>query len=152
MIYDKIENAKQYAGINERIDTALELVKQYTPDNYPLGKLNVDGDNLYLIFNDYETHFKDDAVLEAHRKYIDVMYMVEGTETIYVKPTDDLNTIIKEYDESIEALLAKLDDDASAVTLKKGEFIVLFPQDAHAPGCIADTKATVKKIVAKIAI
>ena len=92
------------------------------------------------------------ALLEAHRQYLDVMYMVEGEETIYVKTTAELANITKEYDPSIEALLATLDSDATPVRLTKGHFIVLFPQDAHAPACDTEKTNAVKKIIGKVRI
>ena len=154
MILDTIKNASLYAGIHEGIDKVLSLAKDYTPENYPSGRLNVDGDSVYMIFANYETHTKSGALTEAHRKYIDVMYMVEGSETIYVKPTDKLLNVTKEYDPSIEALLADTDDDTTAVCLEEGSFIVLFPDDAHAPACdpLPKTNVKVKKIIGKVLI
>lgn len=90
--------------------------------------------------------------MEAHRKYADVMYMVEGTETIYVKPTQALRTITAEYDPEKDALLAELDRDVTSVCLTAGQFVVLFPQDAHAPGCNDIQTAGVKKIIGKMKI
>ena len=152
MIFDSLANAKQYAGLNAKIDKLLEEVKKYTPDNYPEGVLELDGKDLYMIFANYETHDRKDAILEAHKQYIDVMYMVEGEETIYVKQTNDIKNITKEYDAEIDALLGDLDDDVVPVRLKKGEFVVLFPQDAHSPACVVDTPINVKKIIGKVHI
>ncbi len=152
MIYDEIKNAKQYMGIHPGIDRVLEEVKKYTPDNYPAGKLSLDGDDLFLVFNNYETHSPEGALTEAHQQYIDVMYMVEGAETIYVKPVDRMRNVTRPYDASIEALLGETDPDASAIRMEAGCFIVLFPQDAHAPGCFADGPGAVKKIVGKVRI
>ena len=53
---------------------------------------------------------------------------------------------------AIEALLAETDEDATAVRLEAGSFIVLFPQDAHAPACYADGMKHVKKIIGKVRI
>ncbi len=150
MIFDTIENAKTYKGLNARIDRALEEVAKFTPENYTVGRVDIEGDDLYLNVSAYETHPSEGALAEAHRQYIDVMYMVEGEEIIYVKPTDKLQNITKEYDPSIEALLAELDGDATPVRLQAGSFVVLFPQDAHSPGCCVDAPATVKKIIGKV--
>ena len=109
MILDELKNAKQYAGIHAGVDKALEAMKQYTADNYPLGKVEIDGDNVFLLLNSYETRTKEEAKAEAHRKYIDVMYMVEGAETIYVKSVDRLKNITTEYTPEMEALLAECD-------------------------------------------
>ena len=150
MIFDQIKNAACYKGILPTVTTALEKMTAYTPDNYPGGKVEIDGDNLFLLLNTYETRDPAAAQFEAHEKYIDVMYMVEGEEIIYVKPTDMLQAITKAYDPAIDALLAKLDGDAIPVRLTAGTFVVLFPQDAHAPACYDTAPQTVKKIIGKV--
>lgn len=152
MIFDQMKNASCYKGILPAVTTALEKMAAYTPDNYPGGKVEIDGDNLFLLLNTYETRDPANAQFEAHEKYIDVMYMVEGEEIIYVKPTDCLQEITKPYDQAIDALLAKLDDDAIPVRLTAGTFVILFPQDAHAPACYDTVPQTVKKIIGKVKI
>ena len=152
MILDTLQNANFYRGLHSGIDKVLEEFKKYTPENYLSGKLQLDGDNLFMIFNNYETHSRDGALAEAHRQYIDVMYVVEGCETICVKPVDQLRHITKEYDPSIDALLAETDPDATLAQLEPGSFIILFPQDAHSPACYMETPSAVKKIVAKVRI
>lgn len=150
MILDQIKNAACYAGIHPGISRALAEMGKYTPDNYPGGRVDIEGDKLFLLLNTYETHAPEGALCEAHQKYIDVMYMVEGEELIYVKPTGMLCNVTKEYDPAIDALLATLDTDATPVRLSAGSFIVLFPQDAHAPACCDKNPETVKKIIAKV--
>ena len=150
MIFDLMKNAACYKGILPAVTTALERMTAYTPDNYPGGKVEIDGDKLFLLLNTYETRDPNSAQFEAHKNYIDVMYMVEGEEIIYVKPTDNLQAITKAYDPAIDALLAKLDSDAIPVRLTAGTFVVLFPQDAHAPACYETAPQTVKKIIGKV--
>ena len=152
MIFDTIENAKTYKGLNARIDLVLEEVVKFTPENYTTGRVDLDGDNVYLNVSAYETKPAVGSLAEAHRQYIDVMYMVEGEELIYVKPTDKLQNITKEYDPSIEALLADLDGDATPIRLQAGSFVVLFPQDSHCPGRCVDGSVNVKKIIGKVRI
>ncbi len=152
MILDTIANANVYAGLNARIDAALTAMRGYTPEHYPEGRLDLDGGNLFLLFNRYDTHSAQGALCEAHRKYIDVMYMVDGEETIYVKPTAQLSCITQAYSADADALLAQTDPDATPVRLAAGSFIVLFPQDAHTPACDTDHSHSVKKIIAKVAL
>ena len=87
MILDTIQNASVYEGLHAGIDLALKAVAAYTPENYETGKVELDGDKVFLLRNAYTTNDPAAAKFEAHRAYIDVMYMVEGEETIYVKPT-----------------------------------------------------------------
>lgn len=162
MIVDTIENAKQYRGIHPGIDRILEAVRTYTPDNYPVGRVYLDSEKLYMNLEEYETHARMDGMAEAHQKCIDVMYIVEGAETVYVKPTARLWNIVKEYDPGKDILLAGIDEDASPIRLEEGSFLVLFPQDAHGPGCHAaetdfyassfqvPVPGKVKKIVGKV--
>mgnify|MGYP003304923335 CR=1 FL=1 len=49
MILDEIKNASVYKGVLPAIITALEKAATYTPDNYPGGRVDVDGDNLFLL-------------------------------------------------------------------------------------------------------
>ena len=150
MILDKLSNRESYAAIHPGINQALEAVAGYTPENYETGKVEVDGDRVFYMRNAYTTG--QPSVFEAHRKYVDVMVMVEGEETIYVKPTDDLKHITMEYNESQDALLAEFEADATPVHLTAGSFVVLLPQDAHAPNCVYGAARDVKKIVCKVRI
>lgn len=150
MILDRIENASQYAHLHRGIDLALAEMTKFSAQNYPVGKCEIDGDKVFLLLNTYQTHDREGALTEAHQKYVDVMYMVDGEEIIYVKPVNSLKKITKEYDPQIEALLADTDEDATPVRLTTGSFIVLFPQDAHAPACCVDTPKNVKKIIGKV--
>ena len=112
----------------------------------------LEGDDIYLNLAAYDTHEKDKGCMEAHRAYIDVMCMIAGEETIYIKPTVCLRHIIQAYDAQKDALLAELDDDCSAIRLHAGEFVILFPEDAHAPGCWTERQSHVKKIIGKVRI
>lgn len=152
MILDQMKYAACYAGIHPGISLALKEMTKYSPDNYPGGRVDIDGDNLFLLLNSYETHSPEGALCEAHQKYIDVMYMVEGEEIIYVKPTNQLCAVTKAFNPEIDALLAQTDADATPVRLSSGSFIVLFPQDAHSPGCYAKEPESVKKIIGKVKI
>ena len=92
-------------------------------------------------------------MFEAHQQFIDVMIMVDGEETIYVKNTDKLSHVYQEYKPEVEALLADFDTDATPVVMKPGYFCVLMPQDAHSPGCDpVSGPCEVKKFIGKVRI
>ena len=152
MILDKLENAARYAAINEGIVKAVEAAKQLRADTYQKGRVDVDGEHIYLNCAEYDTHERVGALTEAHRAYLDIMVMIDGCETVYVKRTDALQNVTKPYEASIDALLADTDADVTAVRLVKGDFLVLFPEDAHAPGCHADAPCHVKKVIGKVKI
>lgn len=77
---------------------------------------------------------------------------VDGMETVYVQHTGQLKVITQPYNSDTDALLGKLSEQATAVILCPGDFLILFPQDAHMPGCHAHEPSSVKKVIGKIRI
>ena len=152
MIYDNLKNLDSYRFTEPGIVQVLEAAKRYTPENFPNSRVVLDGDNVFMNMPAYETHGLEKAVMEAHKKYVDVMVMIDGRETIYVKNTDRLRDVYSPYEDSRDALLAHMDADVTAVDMQPGDFLVLLPQDAHAPGCHAGDPCKVKKIIGKVLI
>ena len=152
MILDCIENTAVYANTVLGLQEMIVELKTYAESGAEGGK-KIHGDRMFINDCRYNTQpFGADAVYEAHRKYLDVMYMLDGEEIIYVKPTNRLSNVTKEYDPAIEALLAAPDADGTAVRLQAGQFIVLFPQDAHCPSRCAGESIKVHKLIGKLAV
>ena len=148
MILDELKKAKRYAGIHAGVDKALEAMKQYTADNYPLGKVEIDGDNVFLLLNSYETRAKEEAKAEAHRKYIDVHIPLSSDEVIGYTPLTELP--FAEFVEADDAALYPTSLQArDYFNVKREEFAIFFPQDGHAP---AITDVPLKKIIVKVAM
>lgn len=152
MIFDCIKNAGTYAGLNQNIEWVLKVAREISAENFPKEPVVLDGTNVFINAACYDTQDTKEAVFEAHRKYVDVFVMVEGSETVYVKKTDMLKHITKSYDSSIDALLAQFDEDAFPVRMEPGDVLILFPQDAHAPGCHVGQGGSVKKLIGKVRI
>ena len=141
-----------YASAAEGLGELLAAERAYTADPGAQGGAKIHGEAMFINDCRYETKPVDGALSEAHRKYIDVMYMVEGEEIILVKPVDALRRVTQPYDEAGDALLAAVDGDETAVRLQAGQFIVLFPQDAHCPARCADRPCPVHKLIGKLAV
>ena len=152
MIYGKANEILKNDALDERQKEAVKIVSEVTPDTFAAGRREIWENEFRLGSAEYKTHAP--SKIEAHRKYIDIMYVVDGEETIYVKPTFALSEIISEYDSEKDYLLASFDSDAVAYHLKAGDMLVLFPEDAHAPGCHPEDKENVdvKKICGKLLI
>lgn len=86
-------------------------------------------------------------LFEAHRKYIDLHYILEGTEQFGYANIDTLKPV-NEYSEADDYLL--LDGEASRITLNKGDFAIVFPEDAHIPAMGYPNSKKVKRAVVKI--
>ena len=83
---------------------------------------------------------------EAHRDFLDIHCVISGEEKFGYADIEKLSET-KEYDAENDYLL--LSGDADVVTLKKGDFCVVFPEDAHIP-VMAKGDGILKKAIVKI--
>ncbi len=80
MIFDSLNNFSRYAGLGNNLPAALKFLLENELTALPVGRLELDGDNLYALVREYTTKPAEQGVWEAHRKYIDIQYMVSGSE------------------------------------------------------------------------
>lgn len=148
MIKDKLENAKTYYGISENLKKGFEWLKSQDLKNINEGKYLISGEDIYANVQEYET--KSDSKYEAHRKYADIQYIVKGRELVGVCDINDCKSITP-YDSDSDVEFLECGCEENWQKLNEGEFLVLFPHDAHKP-CInpSETKTSVKKIVVKV--
>ncbi len=149
MIKDKLEHAGTYYGISARLKQGFEWLKNNDMVNMPDGKHIIDGDKIFANVQSYDT--KDDAPFEGHRKYIDIQYMIKGTEKVGV--TDYLNcSATEEYSDEKDIEFLKSNVESDYQILQEGDFLVFFPQDAHQPALDYNKKRFVKKVIVKVAV
>jgi len=149
MIIDHIQNAESYAGISERIATALKCLGETDFSGLPDGEVEIRGDEIFALVQRYKTRPREQGKWEAHRNYIDVQFLAEGCELVGAGNIADMQ-VTEEYSPESDVLF--LDGPGDFVRLTKGKFAVLFPHDAHMP-CVADGDATtVTKVVVKIKV
>ncbi len=153
MITDNIKHLETYS-LSTSIRAMLEAEATYAAAPYPSDRVELANGDFFMPCA-YDTQIKEISTMEAHRAYVDVMYMLEGTEMIRVKRTDTLLNITADYNPDKDCLLAEetTPNTETLVILQPGDFIILFPQDAHCPACaVGDMPASVKKIIGKVLI
>ncbi len=148
MIIGKLTDSARIESLHPNFGRVFNYIKELS--NIPLEseQIVLDGENLYINHALIDGTPQDKQLLEIHRKYIDIHILLEGEETIGWKPTEDL------LDESIPYSPEKdcafyTDTPTSFITILPGEFVIAFPEDAHAP---AIGKGKIHKLVAKIRI
>lgn len=147
MIFDNIKNAETYFNLDEKIKKGLEFILNNDLTTFENGKYEIDGDKVTANIQEYDT--KSEGLFEAHKKYIDIQYVISGFEKMGIHDVSklDKNT---EYDE--EKDLQFFNGEGSYVSVPQGYFTIFYPQDAHMP-CITDkTHSHNKKVVIKILI
>jgi len=150
MIQTNVENLNRYSALNPYFPAAFAALKELAEKPFVKGRHEVDGDNIYVNAIEYDTHPLEGALAEAHVQYIDVMWLVSGQEQLAYYPTPGLKEITMEYDAAGDALLAKVEKDSTLVQFRPGSVVILFPEDAHAPGLDLEGTNHVTKLIAKV--
>lgn len=149
MIFDSMDNAELYSGLGEKFQKAFEFLKITDLEDLPLEKIQIDGDDIFAIPQKYSTKEESEGKWEAHRKYIDIQYLVSGSENIGFVLVDYLEEL-EPYDE--EKDVEFFSGEGDYVQIHEGEFAVFFPNDAHKPGLKIESTEEVFKIVIKIKV
>ncbi len=148
MIIDLLVNAPQYEGLSPRIRQAFDFLQQTDLAALALGIHEIDGRALYASVQTFSTHPLAEGGWEAHRRYLDLHYVIEGAERIGYAPAGSLSP--GAYDAENDFML--LSGEAGAlVPVSSGAFMLLWPNEAHMPGLAVDEPAMLRKVVVKIA-
>lgn len=146
MVLANINDFSNYQSLNPHFKTLIDYLNGHNLLSEDLGKIVVDGDNVYIHNIRAEGMSADSQVLEMHKKYIDVHILLEGRETIGIKDLARISTFSKAYDEISECALSQEKADCY-IEMMPGDIMICFPEDAHAP---AIGNGVIRKAIAKV--
>ncbi len=149
MIHDHINNLATYKGLSPNIALALDFLKQMKSDT-TVGTYQINH-RVKVIVSEYETKTENENGYEAHKKNIDIQYLLTGEERIACLPIERLKET-KPYNEEKDAAFYAADLKPLEMTIGDGYFAVFFPQDGHMPQLCIKKPMIVKKVVIKIEI
>ena len=148
MILDTLNNAALYESLHPLFKKAFEFLQQTDLEALALGKIELDGTNLFVNVAEISGKTSDEAKMETHRNYIDIQLPVTATETMGWIAVNDLQQTTQEY--NAEKDVAFFADKATTfVNVQPYQFAIFFPQDAHQPGIATGTH---KKVIVKVLI
>ena len=148
MITDNVKNAHHYKNLGPRFQRAIEYIEQTDLASLPVGRYELDGKDLYVLIQEYSSKLPGAGKWEAHRNYIDLQYIVQGTERMGYAMLKRLQ--MGAYDPAKD--FQALSGEGDFVTLQSGDFMLLWPNDGHMPGMAVAESAPVKKAVVKITV
>ena len=135
----------------EKINTAVDIITNLDFDNLEVGRYDVDEDFFYLV-QSYETKPLEAGRHEAHKKYVDIQYVISGKERIDVTAAAGME-VEEPYDEERDLVFFKEPEQAANIILTDGGYAVLYPADSHKPGLRAgEEPVAVRKIVGKVRV
>lgn len=148
MIFDRIARRACYES-DAGLAKVLEYLASAQTAGFPKEGVQLDGDRLFVNPVCFESKPETERLFEAHRKYADVHFIIEGTETIIVKDLDEVENVTP-FDEDKDIGFYQAEGGTVCV-LHPGDFLVCYAHDAHKPGIATDGRPmSVKKLVGKI--
>ena len=150
MIFGNIRDLGDYGFLPDAVKKCFDYAKEHDLKSFDKGSHPIDGDRLFVNIVEYETTVPENRFWEAHRQYLDLHLMLDGTEQIDLNFID--NMVQKEFVEKDDFLSCEGEPNSHAV-LTEGDFLICYPKDGHRTAVAAGGKSRmIKKAIFKIQI
>lgn len=148
MILDTIQNAARYSSLSGNFKDAFRFLQRTDLQELALGRHEINDDMVYASISRGPGRDRKDGRLETHVSYIDIQMVLTGTEEMGWKPRSTCEQPAGAYDERKDIqFFSDLPDTWFSV--RPGQFVVFFPEDAHMPMISPDE---IHKVVIKIKV
>ncbi|MDO4344434.1 MAG: YhcH/YjgK/YiaL family protein [Eubacteriales bacterium] len=135
----------------EAIETALKFLKSHDFTSMEPGRYEIQGDDIFANLMDAQTKPLEETKPEAHKEYIDVQFVVSGTEKLGFAP-DTGSCPPCDHPEGEDIWFYEGLENESFVISTPGCFSIFFPEDIHRP-CVCQTKPeAIRKVVVKVRV
>jgi len=148
MILDKLANASRYTCMHPLFEEAFHFLRETDLQSLPTGKHDLKGEDLFAILSDATGITEQEAKLEVHRKYIDIQYIISGTDHMGWKDLAQCAAPNDAYNDARDAAFFP-DKTSNWFDVPAGSFTIFYPDDAHAAMI---TEEKVRKVVLKVAV
>ena len=148
MLIDHLQNADRYAPLHSGFAGGFAFLRRADLAQLPEGRHEIDGDRVFAIVSRGQGQGRQQSLPEAHRRYIDIQFVIGGEDCIGWMPISDCQRVSSRYDAEKDLALFS-DRPATWLAVSPGTFAVFYPEDAHAP-LAAD--GPVHKTVVKVAV
>lgn len=132
MIIGTLTDSARIESLHPAFAQVFEYIKTHNLLDAPLERIVLDGDRLFINNVLAEAKAQSEQPLEAHRAYLDIHILLEGTERIGWRALGDCREPRAPFDVENDYML--FDQEATSyVDLLPGQFAIVYPEDAHAP-------------------
>ncbi len=149
MILDSLRNAERVSELFPALRPLFSFVSSHDLSALRPGRIELDGERLFVNVDDSELLSASERKLEVHRRYVDVHIPVSGPETVGWRP---LSSLPAEGDAPFDAGRDFMFYSLPAsvyFTVRPGDFYVMCPEDAHAP---VIGEGRMRKLVGKLLV
>ena len=148
MIVDSLTNSASIEQMHPLFKKAFDFLRTTDFSNTNPGKIQLDGEQLFVSIVETEGKTKEQAKLETHNKYIDIQMPIEGIETMGWLAGKNCVNEVEPYNAEKDITFFT-DKPSTYIQVQPYEFAIFYPEDGHAPA-IAEGK--LKKIIVKVLV
>lgn len=130
MIHDTLKNAGLYAGVSPVVAQAFEFIAAHDWAHMAPGRYPIRENAAYLNYTTGPLKNWAETPFKAHKDYLDIHVVLQGAEIIGHTDTAKLQPQT-EYDPASDIYF--LNGEGDPITLHAGQFMLVFPHDAHKP-------------------
>jgi biofilm protein TabA len=145
-----IKSWRNLKGV-DGLEDGLEFLEKTDLSALSLGKHEIKGEDLFATVSKTPSRAPETGQFEAHRKYIDIQYLIAGAELIGVAPTGSLKEAVA-YDQVKDFALYSSPGQFTNIEMFPSRFVVFFPENAHLPLCHFNGSHEIHKVVVKMSV
>ena len=153
MIIAALADLSSRMALTPNLRRALDFLAAHPSGEGLAERVEIDGKEVFAMLQVFETVLAGEQVeMEAHRKYIDIQYVVSGEE---VMGWAQLGTVaeMSAYNPEKDVQTGSFPTaEMTPALVRAGQAAVFFPEDAHAPKLAWVKPGMVKKIVVKVGV
>lgn len=146
MILANPADSPRYEALHPLFKQVFDYIKANDLSKVPAGRIELDTDKLFINVVDTELISPNSAKLEAHRKYIDIHVPITQAELIGCAHISEVGESEAPFDEEGDFALYTYPRPLWLL-VKPGEFLVVYPEDTHAP---LVGKGAQRKLIVKV--
>ena len=147
MILSTLSSADCYASLHPLFPCAFDFMRKTDLLSLASGRYPIIDRQLLVIVENVPGRTRADALLECHRKYIDIQLVLAGMDEMGWKTLADCREPVSDY--SAEKDIQFFHDTPTIwIATPPNAFCIFFPEDAHAP---LVSNGQVRKAIFKIA-
>jgi biofilm protein TabA len=128
----------------------LDYIKRTDFSRVENGKYEIDSSKIFALVQEQQTAPKANRRPEAHLKYIDIQYVLEGTDVIGFGLPDAANEIEEDLSAQKDCVFFKNVHDEMELVLTLGMYAIFFLEEVHRPNCQYKVNEKLRKVVVKV--
>ena len=149
MIVARNETAPAYLGIHPNLDEALRRITPEFLSSLGSDRVDIIPGEVWCTKFTYQTISDEESFFEAHEKFLDIHLMLSGSERVEIASPKALTQFDSQPENDFYAYRGQ---GTHKLVLAPGDFLVVWPDDAHKIKMMLEHPETVTKAVFKVKI